>query len=362
MEPHLITRPNSMSNHHKNRNAKSSRIDQFDFCITIVPILGFTVILLATQLAKTSPLILIIFILLVSLFQCRLLLVIHELGHNTMSSGKSLMILSKLLAATLTLVPVEFNKQAHAVHHQYNGNWCIYKGPLHIVEVDSFRSLTTKQQWIYRLTRRIELIWITAAVQNLILPRWRLLQKIFPAIRSSEAVTPDGNLWLSIFKASDNLAVKRSEFIDTLFVTTCGFSWMLYLLKTNLLVALAYSISILLALSFVTIIFHVNHTFPGSYATTTGSLSQQKVIEMGTSNIKWHPVLHWFTLNFGFHQVHHAFPSIHWRDLPGFVLRTYSPSPMTDIRISDFPKCFDYLLWSSQRETFLTLSEANSPT
>jgi len=329
------------------------------FAITVIPIAGLTFLLLSSQAIGVSFILSVVVFPLLTLFQCRLILIIHELGHQSLFTSSWANCLAGLLASTLTLVPVKYTANAHSVHHQFNGNWAMYKGPMYVVEVDVFESFKTRSRFLYLLTRRLELIWITAVLQNLIIPRLRLFR-----LKKTNSIDPiqldslGANLFNALIYNSQYLPMRTAELIDTLLATFFGGLCLYYLACNSLITALIYGMSIILSLSIVTIIFHVNHNFPGSYATTFARWDKRRVIIEGTSNIVWNPIFHWFTLNFGFHQMHHANPGLHFTQLSKQSCQDIDVKSHTLLRLRDFPNCFRYILWSASKETFITFEDS----
>ena len=41
----------------------------------------------------------------------------------------------------------------HAFHHRNNGNWEIYKGPVDVLSLDAYDSLSKREQQIYKISR-----------------------------------------------------------------------------------------------------------------------------------------------------------------------------------------------------------------
>lgn len=343
--------------------SKSSKEENFlqefaSFAITVIPIICLSFMLLTSHSSGRALLMSVIVFPLLVLFQCRLILMIHDLGHHTLFTSLWANQLAGLVASMLTLVPVKYTAIAHSVHHQFNGNWAMYKGPMYVVEVGVFESFNSRTRLLYLMTRRIEFIWITAVLQNLLIPRLRLFKFNNTNPVNSTLLDDSGaNLFNALICNSHLLPITNIEFIDTLLGTTLGVICLYWLACNSLITAIVYMLSIVFALSIITIIFHVNHNFPGSYATTFARWDKSRAITHGTSNIVWNPIFHWFTLNFGFHQMHHAKPYLHFTQLPYQSHDDQCASTHILLRLRDFPICFRYILWSARKETFITIED-----
>ena len=260
------------------------------FAITVIPIVFLTFMLLISHFSDKALMISVLVFPILTLFQCRLILMIHDLGHQTLFTSLWANQLAGIVASILTLVPSKYTACAHSVHHQFNGNWAMYKGPMYVVEVGVFKSFNTKDRFLYLINRRMELIWITAVLQNLLIPRLRLFS--FNKTNPVNLILFDdmgANLFKALICNSRLLPIRNIEFIDTLLGTIISVVLLSWLAYTSLLTAIVYVLSIVFALSIITIIFHVNHNFPGSYATTFARWDKNRVIAEGTSNIIWNP-------------------------------------------------------------------------
>ena len=216
------------------------------FAITVIPIVFLTFMLLISHFSDKALMISVLVFPILTLFQCRLILMIHDLGHQTLFTSLWTNQLAGIVASILTLVPAKYTACAHSVHHQFNGNWAMYKGPMYVVDK----------------TKPVNL-------------------KLFDDMGA--------NLYKALICNSRLLPIKNIEFIDMLLETIINVVLLSWLAYNSLLTAIVYVLSIVFALSIITIIFHVNHNFPGSYATTFAQWDKNRVIAEGTSNIIWNP-------------------------------------------------------------------------
>ena len=41
----------------------------------------------------------------------------------------------------------------HAFHHRHNGNWEVYKGPIDVLSLEDYNSLSKREKFLYKFSR-----------------------------------------------------------------------------------------------------------------------------------------------------------------------------------------------------------------
>ena len=67
----------------------------------------------------------------------------------------------------------------HAFHHRNNGNWEIYKGPIDVLSIEDYNSLSKKDQIIYRVSRNWMMLFPGGFYYLVLKPRLGLVIIIF---------------------------------------------------------------------------------------------------------------------------------------------------------------------------------------
>ena len=94
-------------------------------------------------------LLLIPFIFLLTLFSSRTFSLMHDCGHNSLFTKRKLNRFFGFLLGLVNGIPQKSWSIDHAFHHRNNGNWEIYKGPIDILSLEDYNSLTKREQIFY---------------------------------------------------------------------------------------------------------------------------------------------------------------------------------------------------------------------
>ena len=98
-------------------------------------------------------LLLIPIICLLTLLSSRTFSLMHDCGHNSLFTKRQLNRFFGFLLGLINGIPQKSWSIDHAFHHRNNGNWEIYKGPIDILSVEEYTSLSKREQIFYRLSR-----------------------------------------------------------------------------------------------------------------------------------------------------------------------------------------------------------------
>ena len=207
----------------------------------------------------------IVSIMILSTAYVRLFLLGHELFHmvNARLPKKTYSVV-KLIIGSMTMSPIISLKLSHQIHHSFNCNWSIYKGPMLIIEKSDFLVMDGKERIAYWLTRRIELIWLTGLVAHVLIPRLRLIKE-FCELLVNKTTKMRGLLWQSQIKNGLVLSVGRMELVDTIIASIGSFALICLLSRINGALVFLYLLSVIVGQSVIMIIFHIQHTFPGAW-------------------------------------------------------------------------------------------------
>ena len=124
---------------------------------TIIPIISIWLIVYKIISHPFSLLIkgflLIPIICLLTLFSSRTFSLMHDCGHNSLFTKRRLNRLFGFLLGLVNGIPQKSWSIDHAFHHRNNGNWQIYRGPIDVLCLEDYNSLSKRGQIFYRVSR-----------------------------------------------------------------------------------------------------------------------------------------------------------------------------------------------------------------
>ena len=90
---------------------------------------------------------------LLTLFSSRTFSLMHDCGHNSLFTKRKLNRFFGVLLGLINGIPQKSWSIDHAFHHRNNGNWEIYKGPIDVLSLEDYKSLTKREQIFYKVSR-----------------------------------------------------------------------------------------------------------------------------------------------------------------------------------------------------------------
>ena len=90
---------------------------------------------------------------LLTLFSALTFSLMHDCGHNSLFTKRKLNRFFGFLLGLVNGIPQKSWSIDHAFHHRNNGNWEIYKGPIDVLSLDDYNSLSTRGKFLYKLSR-----------------------------------------------------------------------------------------------------------------------------------------------------------------------------------------------------------------
>ena len=163
----------------KRNNIRAS----YQIISTIVPIIS---IWLITHHIINQPFSLLIkgfllvpFIVLLTLFSSRTFSLMHDCGHNSLFTKRKLNRFFGFLLGLVNGIPQKSWSIDHAFHHKNNGNWEIYKGPIDVLTLEDYNSLSKREKFLYKLSRDWVMIFPGGFYYLVLKPRLGLIIIIF---------------------------------------------------------------------------------------------------------------------------------------------------------------------------------------
>ena len=306
---------------------------------------------------------------LLALFSTRAFSLMHDCGHDSLFKSRSLNRSLGFLLGVLNSIPQHPWSRDHAFHHQHNGNWEIYKGPIDVMTVKDFQSLSKENQFFYAISRHWMMLFPGGFYYLVIKPRLALLDAIgcfFTSIINDlrygfgdKYIWRDFDLLRHINTKYSGYGNSSAEVIDL--IANNVFVLIAWILMSRWLGAglfwSCYSIVMTISAAIFICIFFVQHNFKGSYANRTDYWDLFLGAVEGSSNLDFPRWLNWFLADISFHSIHHLCERIPNYNLRACHLQNQDllKESMT-LKITDIPSCFNYILWDAKSQQLTTVA------
>ena len=160
----------------------------YQIICTILPIISIWLIVYQIINQPLSLLIkgllLIPIICLLTLFSSRTFSLMHDCGHNSLFTKRKLNRFFGFLLGLVNGIPQKSWSIDHAFHHKNNGNWEIYKGPIDVLSLEDYNSLSKREKFLYKLSRDWVMIFPGGFYYLVLKPRLGLIIIIFNFTKS----------------------------------------------------------------------------------------------------------------------------------------------------------------------------------
>ena len=290
----------------------------------------------------------------------------HECGHGSLFRSHWLNRAVGFLLGIMSGMPQYVWSQHHNYHHAHNGNWDKYRGPYATLSVDEYASLTRARQRLYRykcsmlaapLAGFIYLIfnprftWIKGSIGLVIHTVGSKLSR--PSISlQAHAASYQTRYWKSAREyrhmLANNLVLLGAW---ALMCLVCGAAhfFSIYILS----VSVAGGVGIVL--------FTVQHNFKHAYAGDSDHWDRDTGTIAGTSYLVLPRWLNWFTVDIGYHHIHHLSASI-----PNYRLAACHDryqhlfSTVTRITLGEVIGALKCILWDKRAQRIISVAEYES--
>ncbi len=317
----------------------------------------------AVRSAGVSPWLTAALMLLISLFTLRAFGLMHECGHGSLFRSRRLNRAVGFLLGVVSGMPQYVWSQHHNYHHAHNGNWDKYRGPYTTLSVDEYAALTGVRQRMYRVKCAVPVAPLAGFIYLIFNPRFtwlkgslglalHTLRRTFarPGGSVSEHVAGyESRYWKSAREYRHmlwNNLVVLSVWVAMCYACGAALFFFIYLLTLSV----AGGAGILL--------FTVQHNFEHAYASDNDRWDSDTGALAGTSFLVLPGWLNWFTVNIGYHHIHHLSASI-----PNYrLVRCHDEyrhlfSSVTRVRLSQVLAALDCILWDTHAQRIISMAE-----
>ena len=345
----------------------------YQISFTIFPIISFWLIVYkiinSPFLLLIKGLLLLPIICFLTLLSLRIFSLMHDCGHNSLFTTRKLNHFFGFLLGLVNGIPHKSWSIDHSFHHKNNGNWEIYKGPIDVLSLKEYNSLTKKEQIIYRVSRNWIMLLPGGFYYLVLKPRIGLLIIAFNFTKDlvEESV-------IKIKKRNFSKLININSRVKSPFSDYGNNSFELFeLIMNNLTVVVGwifmckwfgivffltfYSVLTTFSAAILISIFFVQHNYENAYAKNTKNWSIFDGAILGSSNLDIPNWLNWFLADISFHRIHHLSERI-----PNYNLRSCHKANINllkqskFLKLSEFSNCFKFIIWDNKNEQLIPIS------
>jgi omega-6 fatty acid desaturase (delta-12 desaturase) len=317
----------------------------------------------AIRCERVSPWLVAIPLPLIILFTVRAFGLMHECGHGSLFRTRLLNRTVGFLLGVLSGMPQYVWAQHHNYHHAHNGNWDKYRGPYATLSVDEYAALTRPQQRLYRTKCSVGAAPLAGFIYLIFNPR-------FTWLKGSIGLLID-MLRRKVAQPSVSLSAHAARYQTRYWKSSREYRHMLW----NNLVLLSlwavmcwacgvamffslYILSLSIAGAVGIVLFTVQHNFEYSYASGNEHWDRDIGAIEGTSLLVLPGWLNWFTVNIGYHHVHHLSANI-----PNYRLAECHDeyqhlfAGVTRVKLCEVLGALNCILWDTRAERIISFAE-----
>lgn len=301
--------------------------------------------------------------LLMSLFLLRVFVLMHDCGHGSMFRGAGLNRIWGFIFGVISGMPQYVWSQHHAYHHATNGNWAKYRGPLNVLSVGEYETLTAGQQRRYQRARAVWLAPFAGFMYLIFNPRFTWFKGSIGFIVhliKAKIAQPDVSLKTHAMAFKTPYWKTAREYWHMFWnnvVLLGGWVGMSWILGAALFFPV-YIVSVSLAGGAGIMLFTVQHNFEHSYATDDRDWDYDAAAIRGTSFLVLPRWLNWFTADIAYHHIHHLSARIpNYRLAKCHKAYAYLFSEVTRVKLSRIHNALKYILWDTDAQRIISVAE-----
>ena len=345
----------------------------YQLITTFIPIISlwFTVskIVYSPLSQITKGVLLIPILCLLTLLSSRTFSLMHDCGHNSLFEKRYLNNLFGFVLGLLNGIPQKPWSNDHAFHHRNNGNWEIYKGPIDVLSLEDYESLSKREKLFYRISRHWIMLFPGGFFYLVIKPRLGIILIIFNFIKSllkESFLKIKKRNYYQLLHIQSRLKPPFSDYgdnFDEIFdlianniLVISGWIFMCKWLGTIFFLTF-YSLILTLSAAIFICVFFIQHNYEDAYASNTKNWDIVDGAIFGSSNLDIPDWLNWFLADISFHSIHHLSERI-----PNYNLRACHKANIhllneaKFLKLTDFPSCFKYIIWDKENENLVTIN------
>jgi acyl-lipid omega-6 desaturase (Delta-12 desaturase) len=234
----------------------------------------------------------------------------HECGHGSLFRSRRLNRAVGFVLGIMSGMPQYVWSQHHNYHHAHNGNWDKYRGPYATLSVDEYASLTRARQRLYRCKCSMLAAPLAGFIYLIFNPRFTWMKGTVGLLLHTIGLKlsrPDVSLRTHAAAYRTRYWKSAREYRHMLannLVLLSAWAVMCFACGTALFFSI-YVISVSIAGGVGIVLFTVQHNFEHAYAGDSEHWDQDAGAIEGTSHLVLPRWLNWFTVDIGYHHIHH---------------------------------------------------------
>ena len=331
------------------------------FLTTLVPL---TLLWVAAIIAaRTSYWLTAVAVLFISLFTLRVFSLMHECGHGSLFRSRRLNHAIGFILGVVAGMPQYVWSQHHSFHHTHNGNWEKYRGPYTTLSIDVYAALSGARQRMYRRKCSIASAPITGFIYLIFNPRYTwikgtiellihnvVMKLAYPDVPMNEHSASFTSLYWKSRKEYWHMSWNNIVLLSIWAAMCWAFGTALFFS--------VYVVSVSIAGGAGIVLFTVQHNFTHAYASDTKHWDYDAGALAGTSFLILPAWLNWFTVNIGYHHIHHLCAGI-----PNYCLvRCHNEyqhlfPDVTRVKLSQIHNALKCILWDAQAQRIISVAE-----
>ncbi|HEY4972706.1 MAG TPA: fatty acid desaturase [Steroidobacteraceae bacterium] len=301
--------------------------------------------------------------LLITLFTLRVFALMHECGHGSLFRSQRLNRAAGFLLGVVAGMPQYVWSQHHNYHHAHNGNWEKYRGPYTTLSVDEYAALSGAQQRLYRGKCGMAAAPIAGFIYLIFNPRFTWLKGsigLLLHLAARKAAQPGISLREHAGSFTTRYWKSAKEYWHMFWNNVVLLSiWVLMCWAFGSAHFFAiYLTSVSIAGGAGIILFTVQHNFEHAYASDSEHWDRTAGAIKGTSFLILPRWLNWFTINIGYHHIHHLSASIPNYYLVGCHNASVHLFPdVRRVKLSQVRRALKCILWDTRAQQIISVAE-----
>jgi omega-6 fatty acid desaturase (delta-12 desaturase) len=262
----------------------------------------------------------------------RSFIIMHDCGHGSFFASRRANAVVGWITGILTITPFDEWRRDHALHHASSGDLDRRgNGDVHTLTVREYRALPWNERMSYWLFRHPAVMFGLGPISIMLKYRF---SKRGP---------------MSTQQSRRSVLLTNLAILAIVSIATVLLGWRF--------VVLVYLPSMYLAAAAGILLFFVQHQFEETYWKDHQEWDYASAAIRGSSYLRLHPVLRWFTGSIGLHHVHHLGPRI-----PNYQLkRCHDENPffhdVTVLSLRQSLRMLPLALWDEERERLISFRE-----
>jgi len=297
------------------------------------------------------------------LFNVRAFGLMHDCGHGSLFRSRRLNATVGFFLGVMCGMPQYVWSQHHNYHHAHNGDWDRYRGPYATLSVDEYAALSRGQRRLYRAKCSVGAAPLAGLIYLIFNPRFTWLKGtigLMIHVVRHKLTQPDVSLRAHAASYQSRYWKSAREYRHMLWNNLALLSvWALMCWSCGATVFFSiYVLTLSIAGGLGIVLFTVQHNFKHSYASDSEHWDRDTGAIEGTSYLVLPGWLNWFTVNIGYHHIHHlsaSIPNYRLAECHGQYQQLFSRVPRVKLR--EVLSSLQYILWDKRERRIISLAE-----